>query len=829
MKKKITLIAICVIIIIAIFVRNIMIEVNGNKKDNEVLDILNKEEVITRAQVAKMLSYLMYTKEECKALTRVISYSDTDPSLWYDKYVNAIYTFGLLEEEKEYRPLDYLTYGECKDILSKIVVTYNYNDKNTELLQYNTITSALNFNLDQAKDKDRMPTSEWIIVYQSLINHLKTAIEVKSSSEKEKSQWESIKKEELFIVETDTSNSKLEDQETITDKGIYCNEGLNLLEYKDCKIKVFSSKNEILYIESITKDEATLSNVFIISNENKDITVYIEGIKRTFTAKNPLTEDVKNVIGDLVIDEKEVVKLRIKPEVINSKVLVANNKYIELEDYGKINLDSNFKIYKTYDDLSMEVTNGILVGYDNTDFVVSNGKICAALIKDKIDAKNIRVLIKTNNFADIFHKDIKITSDSKFTIYYGDKKKNYNANKIVTIKQSSKFLKSGRIKIKTADSEGKIKILSLKRGYGNPKYRGTMEVYLNQEGLTLINELSLEEYLYSVIPSEMPVSYGLEALKVQAICARSYAYKQLLENNYSSYGAHIDDSISYQVYNNMPESKETILAVKDTYGKVLQYKNEIISAYYFSTSCGHTSSAYDVWGTDKDLEYLKGKLQTEEDVVETIANNKEAKNKLDLTNEENFRKFITNTKYNTYDKEFAWYRWNTVISKENLKKTIDQNLLSRYKANPELIQTLTKKNGKKVYQSVPIDTVGEVKEIQIANRGTGGIVNEVILIGTKNTVKVSTEYNIRTLFAPLYDDVIRQDKSVVSSLSMLPSAFFVMNQSKDGKSYIFIGGGYGHGVGMSQNGVKAMTDLGKTSDEILKFYYSGVTISYIYQ
>lgn len=829
MKKKITLIAICVIIIIAIFVRNIMIEVNGNKKDNEVLDILNKEEVITRAQVAKMLSYLMYTKEECKALTRVISYSDTDPSLWYDKYVNAIYTFGLLEEEKEYRPLDYLTYGECKDILSKIVVTYNYNDKNTELLQYNTITSALNFNLDQAKDKDRMPTSEWIIVYQSLINHLKTAIEVKSSSEKEKSQWESIKKEELFIVETDTSNSKLEDQETITDKGIYCNEGLNLLEYKDCKIKVFSSKNEILYIESITKDEATLSNVFIISNENKDITVYIEGIKRTFTAKNPLTEDVKNVIGDLVIDEKEVVKLRIKPEVINSKVLVANNKYIELEDYGKINLDSNFKIYKTYDDLSMEVTNGILVGYDNTDFVVSNGKICAALIKDKIDAKNIRVLIKTNNFADIFHKDIKITSDSKFTIYYGDKKKNYNANKIVTIKQSSKFLKSGRIKIKTADSEGKIKILSLKRGYGNPKYRGTMEVYLNQEGLTLINELSLEEYLYSVIPSEMPVSYGLEALKVQAICARSYAYKQLLENNYSSYGAHIDDSISYQVYNNMPESKETILAVKDTYGKVLQYKNEIISAYYFSTSCGHTSSAYDVWGTDKDLEYLKGKLQTEEDVVETIANNKEAKNKLDLTNEENFRKFITNTKYNTYDKEFAWYRWNTVISKENLKKTIDQNLLSRYKANPELIQTLTKKNGKKVYQSVPIDTVGEVKEIQIANRGTGGIVNEVILIGSKNTVKVSTEYNIRTLFAPKYDNVIRKDKSVVSSLSMLPSAFFVLNQSKDGKSYTFIGGGYGHGVGMSQNGVKAMTDLGKTSDEILKFYYSGVTISNIYQ
>ena len=101
--------------------------------------------------------------------------------------------------------------------------------------------------------------------------------------------------------------------------------------------------------------------------------------------------------------------------------------------------------------------------------------------------------------------------------------------------------------------------------------------------MLLINELALEEYLYAVVPSEMPTYYGIEALKVQAVCARSYAYRHLLANSLSRYGAHVDDSVSYQVYNNIPENEESVLAVKDTYGRVIEYEGEIITAYYFST------------------------------------------------------------------------------------------------------------------------------------------------------------------------------------------------------------------------------------------------------
>ena len=106
-----------------------------------------------------------------------------------------------------------------------------------------------------------------------------------------------------------------------------------------------------------------------------------------------------------------------------------------------------------------------------------------------------------------------------------------------------------------------------------------------------------------------------------------------------------------------------------------------------------------------------------------------------------------------------------------------------------------------------------------------------MITGTENTVKVMTEYNIRTLLAPRTSTIIRQDESEVEHLSMLPSAFFILETvQKDGKfdGYKITGGGYGHGVGMSQNGAKAMVDAGKTYEEVLKHFYEGVEIGEIY-
>ena len=113
--------------------------------------------------------------------------------------------------------------------------------------------------------------------------------------------------------------------------------------------------------------------------------------------------------------------------------------------------------------------------------------------------------------------------------------------------------------------------------------------------MILVNELPLEEYLYAVVPSEMPASYELEALKAQAVCARSYAYNQTQGLSYPEYNAHVDDSTSFQVYGNSKEQESAVRAVDETRGQKLWYQNQVVTAYYYSTSCGKTTGI-EAWG-----------------------------------------------------------------------------------------------------------------------------------------------------------------------------------------------------------------------------------------
>ena len=93
-----------------------------------------------------------------------------------------------------------------------------------------------------------------------------------------------------------------------------------------------------------------------------------------------------------------------------------------------------------------------------------------------------------------------------------------------------------------------------------------------------------------MIPGEMPVSYGQEALKVQAVCARTFG-RRALGTTFRDYPANLDDTVSSQVYNNQEECEESIQAASETRGQVLQNPEGLTATYFFSTSCGHTSDA----------------------------------------------------------------------------------------------------------------------------------------------------------------------------------------------------------------------------------------------
>ena len=203
-----------------------------------------------------------------------------------------------------------------------------------------------------------------------------------------------------------------------------------------------------------------------------------------------------------------------------------------------------------------------------------------------------------------------------------------------------------------------ITVHSLERAQGMPVYPGHMEITEESDGLLLLNEVDLEEYLKRVTPSEMPPTYELEALKAQAVCARTYAWRQIQGNAYSTYGAHVDDSTNFQVYNNTLTFDSTDTAVNETFGQLLEYNGDPIEAFYYSTSDGHGTDG-SVWGADaSNTPYLRA-----------VTINNKAK-KLDLTSNEAFESFIKDENTDAYDSDFPMFRWNTKTTSTILDEKI---------------------------------------------------------------------------------------------------------------------------------------------------------------
>lgn len=843
-KNKLILMGVCLGVIILVFVLNIVIRMRNDGGDN-IDEELIEENIISQAEAYRLLSYLEYDRMERNLLPINITYAEQGMSDWYDPYVNAMFKMGLISEIIMTSPREALTYGQCKEITDKLILS---NPRNKDIY--------VDLPFDFTKSEDKMLIDDFLYLYVGLLNRV---------PEEDKK----FKDELLFILGKDISDDGR--NRIVTDEGKYYyldamdyqmffmssdEEDLgdvandqeteiqvksrkvekHLNEYYDKAVQAVVSGDEIIYIHNIFTDKIVLNNVWIKEGSGTNLDVFINGIDKTFQTKSSLSQDVEDLVGDISIEDMKVVEISVKPDTIHGKVLQTGKDFIEVEGYGKLSLDENFNIYKLYGELSMEPTSSILVGYENTTFVVSKGIISAALIEESIRAENIRVLLNASGYNGFYHNKVEFTADTDFKITINDEESLYEAGEIIEVGPEDELLSEGRIIIETLSESGRIEILSINRSGGTPKYRGRVEVSVEDEGLLLINELALEEYLYAVVPSEMPTYYGIEALKAQAVCARSYAYRHLLANSLSRYGAHVDDSVSYQVYNNIPENEESVLAVKDTYGKVIEYEGEVITAYYFSTSSGHTTAVEDVWVGGNEISYLSGRLLSVDGDSKDVISQAENENKYsNLKDEENFRAFILDEKYQTYDKEFNWYRWNVTIDSESIKKTLDQKLASRYEANPDLIQSLVSgsiDSGDAVFESKPVETIGDIVDISVLKRGQGGIIKELLIEGTKETIKVMTEYNIRLFMSPEETTLYRKDKSGVDNMSLLPSAFFFVDKdgdSQEADTFTLRGGGYGHGVGMSQNGVKGMADLGKEYEEIIPYFYKGTKLAFIYE
>ncbi len=567
-----------------------------------------------------------------------------------------------------------------------------------------------------------------------------------------------------------------------------------------------------------------MKNAWIIEAEGTLITVLYDGERLLFRLPQEAQEDISGCVADLTVEQGTVTKLTVKKDMIEAKVLRIGADFIELEGYGILALAQDSKVYRFCQETeSKEETEAgtgvseaewidVVVGYTTSAFVLEGETVCAALIKKDVEVATIRVLLQTASYGGYLHETVECSSESRFYLSDGSETTRwFEAGETLNITKELVEQYGGRVYLGTQKAEGRLMLLNVKRAVGTPSYRGTLEITLQGEKLLVVNELPLEEYLYGVLPSEMPESFGEEALKAQAVCARSYACNQLLANRYYRYGAHVDDSMNCQVYQNYGETEAAIRAVKATFGKILKQDDTCITAYYFSCSYGYTSKSTDVWGEDAGSD-LEGKAQ----IVGTVP--------YDLTQENGFAEFLS-SEQEWYDSDSAWFRWETVLGAE-LDSLILKRLQERQEAVPDCILLKTGENGgEMIFEKRTAETFGTLEDIIVAERSESGLITKLLLVGSEASYLILREYNIRYILAP-QNTVYLKNGSTTSNMALLPSAYFTTE--KRNSFFLISGGGYGHGVGMSQYGAKYLAEKGENYETILEHFYSSANLAYLY-
>jgi len=765
---------------------------------------INIEDTMTinRNLVAKMIGLTFYDKNQISAIDREISFADTAAANWYDKYINAVSIDGYMSgADGLFRPNENLTLNEAQLLINKM-------DKN----------NTQKIHITEENKNKPISYALWCELYFNMLDNISGDTSFKDNYQ--------IQEKNIIIMATKNNNENLGEWNLITDNGPLNYEGFDMSYYLDKEITVLLKGNEIICVLGVKNESPTIKSAYLVKSNNESITIFSGGIERTYKFAGVAGEkNYENKICDIEISNGTCKSLKVYTDQITSTIKQVGAKSIELDKIGIKNFSENIKIYSVTDGVvKWKSIANLTVGTDIAYYTIDNANINAAIITKTSKPFNLRVALNTTGFASLIHKDVTITSDENFIVKTGEETKEYKAGEELHIAEGSDLFGQQRISVNTKSGDGKISVKTIKRNNLTPAYRGVIEIAKGNGGFVIVNEVDLDQYLYSVVPSEMPTRHGIEAAKVQAVTARSYAYMQYYANKFHEYGANVDDSVLCQVYNNVQETSIAIEAVNATKGLCVTYNDEVISTNFFSTSAGHTANSGEVWTTggafpSDTKEYLQA---TKQYSGSDFGN---------LSNEENAYKFLKETNIDSYDKNFTWFRWNVAMTKEELTNSINKAIKTRYNANNALIKTLADDGH---YRSKPIESIGELKDLEIVKRGAGGNIMQLKIVGTEKTVMVYTEYNIRLLLAPAQfkdggRDILinRIDKTQAANYSLMPSSFFVTDKTFDGdnlKEIKFFGGGNGHGVGMSQNGVKGMIDKGFTFDEIIKHYFKGTEI-----
>lgn len=442
---------------------------------------------------------------------------------------------------------------------------------------------------------------------------------------------------------------------------------------------------------------------------------------------------------------------------------------------------------------------------DESDTVENSDQEGALTVAEA--GRDVRVCLMTTGFTSEYHDKVTLMADTDWSMTIGNEIRQYQPGETVTL-TADDLTEDGSEAEFSSDGQGKLQVLSIERDCGAPCYEGKLIVKRSGSQLLLINVLPLENYLYGVVPGEMPAGYAGEALKAQAVCARSYACLAMQSPKYDF--ADLDDSTSCQVYMNQGTDERCTEAVDETAGQVLTCSGRIVTAKYFSTSCGSLSDSRDVWLDQEETEengHLLPKLETQ------------PATRPELGDEAAFKAFIDSSGDGYVECDEPWFRWQVTVTLEDIKAAMEKHLKQRMAVNPKHFTVLSADG--------TIDT-SDVTGVEILERADSGVVKKIRINGNNQTLTAAGEYNIRCLLSGSENwTVERQDGTEAGGLSLLPSGYFYMEeQTENGcvTGYVLHGGGLGHGAGMSQNGARCLAEQGYTYKDILAYYFDDTEV-----
>lgn len=571
--------------------------------------------------------------------------------------------------------------------------------------------------------------------------------------------------------------------------------------------QVYLYNGTIIGIRGNSQEAVTLNNVYVTDTDNGQVS-FIVG-DQTYTYDADVGESISNVICDIGWENGEIKSISKKEASIEGRILSYTDTSIEIEGYGVITTEDNFRLYRVYDGVQEISRDNLIIGNMSAKFVVAGDKISACLLNEPESLETIRVLLKGNQTAET-HTTFGITSDVDFTLTTSTGTTTLTAGSVLSVDSVSADDLANGITVAPADGS-KLYLTGMAEFDSTIGYDGTFEIRSYDGSYAIINELSLEKYLYGVVPSEMPSSFEKEAQKVQAVCARSYAYNCICQSAYPEYGAHLDDSTAFQVYNKGATNDTAIAAVDETVGQVLKYNDQVLSTYYFSTSCGLTTDPL-VWNWEEgtDTTYLSGVCLSTSPTTD-----------FDYSSSDAFLAYLQSDASAYYENQCPYFRWSTTINipDGDTYRTIISNLKAASSEDVMIYDNSQKET--------TADKLGTLESISVTKRSKSGCAYELCLDCTKGTVYIETENKVRTFLGNFVSDVTLQDGTTASSSKLLPSAFFVITTqsvSDDVLTGSITGGGYGHGLGMSQNGANAMAKQGAGYLDILNTFYQNITV-----